>query len=46
MRLGSAAALALALALAGCSADYVEDNQSPVILRITSINGGRGSSRT
>lgn len=40
MRLGSAAALALALALAGCSADYVEDNQSPVILRITSINGG------
>ena len=40
MRLGSAAAMALALALAGCSADYVEDNQSPVILRITSINAG------
>jgi hypothetical protein len=40
MRLGSAAAAALALALAGCSADYVENNQSPVILRVTAINGG------
>ncbi len=40
MRLGSAAALALALALAGCSADYVENNQSPVILLIRAINGG------
>lgn len=40
MRLGSAAALALALALAGCSADYVEDNQSSVLLLIRSINDG------
>lgn len=40
MRLGSVAAAALALALAGCSADYVEDSQAPVILRITAINGG------
>lgn len=40
MRLGSVAAAALALALAGCSADYVENSQAPVILRITSINGG------
>jgi hypothetical protein len=40
MRLGSAAATALALALAGCSADYVEDNQAPVLLLIKAINGG------
>jgi hypothetical protein len=40
MRLGSAAALALALALAGCSADYVENSQAPVILQVTDINNG------
>jgi len=40
MRLGSVAAAALALGLAGCSADYVENSQAPVILRITSINSG------
>lgn len=40
MRLGSAAAVALAFALAGCSADYVENNQSPVLLLIRSINEG------
>jgi hypothetical protein len=40
MRLGAVAAAALAMAMAGCSADYVEDSQAPVILRITSINAG------
>ncbi len=38
MRLGAAAALALAMA--GCSADYVEDNQSTVLLVVASINDG------
>ena len=38
MRLGTAAALALALA--GCSADYVEQNQSSVLLLVESINEG------
>jgi hypothetical protein len=40
MRLGTAAAAALALAMAGCSADYVEQNNSSVLLLIDSINGG------
>lgn len=40
MRLGAAAAAALALAMAGCSADYVEDNQSTVLLVVASINDG------
>ena len=34
MRLGAVAAAALALALAGCSADYVEDDSSTVLLLI------------
>jgi hypothetical protein len=38
MRLGAAAALALAMA--GCGADYVEDSTAPVYLQIQSINGG------
>jgi hypothetical protein len=38
MRLGTAAALALALA--GCSADYVEDSAATVLLVVTSINNG------
>jgi hypothetical protein len=40
MRLGSVAAAALTLALAGCSADYVENSQAPVILQVTAINSG------
>jgi hypothetical protein len=40
MRLGTAAAVALALALAGCSADYVEQNQSSVLLIVENINEG------
>jgi hypothetical protein len=38
--LGAALAVAAALALAGCSADYVENNEAPVLLLITAINGG------
>jgi hypothetical protein len=38
MRLGTAAVLALAMA--GCSADYVEQDQSSVLLTVESINGG------
>ena len=34
------AALTLSLALAGCSADYVENSQAPVLLVITAINDG------
>ena len=33
MRLGAAVGAALALAMAGCSADYVEDGQAPFYLR-------------
>jgi hypothetical protein len=38
--LGAVVAVAVALAMAGCSADYVEQNEGPVLLRITAINGG------
>src|SRR6185436_17480452 len=31
-------AVAAALAMAGCSADYVEQNEGPVLLLITAIN--------
>jgi hypothetical protein len=40
MRLGAVAAAALALALAGCSAAYVEGDRSTVLLVIESINEG------
>jgi hypothetical protein len=40
MRLGAAAGAVLALALVGCSADYVEDSQATVLLVLASINGG------
>jgi hypothetical protein len=40
MRLGTALAAALALAMAGCGADYVEGDRSTVLLSIESINGG------
>jgi hypothetical protein len=40
MRLGTAVGAALALAMAGCSADYVEGDRSTVLLTIQSINGG------
>ena len=40
MRLGLAAAVALALALAGCTPSYVTGNDSPVNLIIASINKG------
>ena len=39
MRLGTA--LAVALALAGCSADYVEDSEATVLLVVASINDGK-----
>jgi hypothetical protein len=38
--LGAVVAVAAALAMAGCSADYVEQNEGPVLLLITAINGG------
>jgi hypothetical protein len=38
--LGAVVAVAAALAMAGCSADYVEQNEGPVLLLITSINDG------
>ena len=41
MRLGAVAAAALALALAGCSAAYVEDSQATVLLLVSSINEGK-----
>lgn len=41
MRLGAAVGAALALALAGCSADYVEGDRSSVLLLIESINDGQ-----
>ena len=40
MRLGAAAAAALALGLAGCSAAYVENDSSTVLLLVESINEG------
>jgi hypothetical protein len=40
MRLGAAAGLALALAMTGCSADYVEGSRASVLLLVDSINGG------
>ena len=40
LSLGAVVAVAAALAMAGCSADYVENNESPVLLLITAINGG------
>jgi len=40
MRLGAAVGAALALAMAGCSADYVEGDRSTVLLTIESINEG------
>jgi len=40
MRLVAAVGAALALAMAGCSADYVEDSLAPVYIQIQSINGG------
>ena len=38
--LGAVLAAASALALAGCSADYVENSQAPVLLQIMAINDG------
>lgn len=38
LSLGAVVAVAAALAMAGCSADYVEQNEGPVLLLITSIN--------
>ena len=40
MKLGAAVGAALALAMAGCSAAYVENDQSSVLLTIRSINDG------
>jgi len=40
MRHGAAVGTALALAMAGCSADYVEGDRSTVLLLVESINGG------
>ena len=40
MRLGAVLGAALALAMAGCSADYVEGDSSTVLLLIESINDG------
>jgi len=40
MRLGAVAGVVLALALVGCSADYVEDSEATVLLVLASINGG------
>jgi hypothetical protein len=40
MRLGAGVGAALALAMAGCSADYVEGDRSTVLVTIESINGG------
>jgi hypothetical protein len=40
MRLSAACAAALALAMAGCSAAYVEDSQATVLLVVSSINKG------
>jgi hypothetical protein len=40
MRFGAAVGAVLALAMAGCSADYVEGDRSSVLLLIESINDG------
>jgi hypothetical protein len=40
MRLGAAVGAALALAMAGCGADYVEGDRSTVLLTVESINEG------
>ena len=40
LSLGAVVAVAAALAMAGCSADYVENNEGPVLLLITAINNG------
>jgi len=40
MKLGAAVGAALALAMAGCSAAYVEDSQATVLLLVSSINKG------
>src|SRR4029450_5309035 len=40
LSLGAVVAVAAALAMAGCSADYVENNEAPVLLLITALNGG------
>jgi hypothetical protein len=40
MRLGAAVGAALALAMAGCSADYVEGDRSTVLLTVEAINQG------
>jgi hypothetical protein len=40
MRIGAAVPVALALAFAGCSADYVETNASSVLLLVERINAG------
>ncbi len=40
MRLAAAAGAALALAMAGCSADYVEGNRASVLLLVEAINEG------
>ena len=40
LSLGAVVAVAAALAMAGCSADYVENNEAPVLLVITAINQG------
>lgn len=40
MRLGAIAGVVLALALAGCSADYVEEGEASVLLVVSSINDG------
>jgi len=40
MRFGAAVGAVLALAMAGCSADYVEGDRSTVLLLIESINNG------
>jgi hypothetical protein len=40
LSLGAALAVAVALGMAGCSADYVESNKASVLLVINAINGG------
>jgi len=40
LSLGAVLAVAAALAMAGCSADYVENNESPVLLLITTLHDG------